>query len=343
MERPKDKDFVETVEGLLFCVVGYLHPPDRYTAYLKYVPAEGGKWSREGTRYARVLDYYHVSQVESTYGFLEENYPEYLYDCPVRNITLSSVPQDRVKKYYRPRERLIRMNEEGPKDELEWKLTDLITILTGLSGLKAGDFGVTGSMLTASHSPEFSDMDITVYGRDASQRLKETILETRAEESMIQPFNAAKKEVWSMKRTERFPLGFEELMELAERRWNYGVFRDTYFSIHPVRTDDEITETYGDYTYKQDGMVKGNAEITDRSESIYLPAIYLVENVEIDGRMKAEITEVVSYEGLFCDMFEPFERVEFNGILEKVVNDDTHYRVVIGGAGSDPSHIKWMV
>lgn len=343
MEKPKDKDFVETVEGLLFCVVGYLHPPDRYTAYLKYVPSEEGKWSREGTRYARVLDYYHVSQVENTYGFLEENYSEYLYDCPVRNITLSSVPEDRVKRYYRPRERLRSMIEEGPRDELEWKLTDLLTILSGLSGLKTGDFGVTGSMLTASHSPEFSDMDITVYGREASQRLKETILEARAEESMIQPFNAAKKEVWSMNRTERFPLGFEDLMDFAERRWNYGVFRDTYFSVHPVRTDDEITEAYGDYTYRQVGMASGSAEIAESPESIYLPAIYRVKDVETEGMVGVEIEEIVSYEGLFCDMFEPSERVEFNGVLEQVADGGAKYRVVIGGAGAGPSYIKRTV
>ncbi len=343
MEKPKDKDFVETVEGLLFCVVGYLHPPDRHTAYLKYVPTEGGKWSREDTRYARVLDYYHVSQVESTYGFLKENYPEYLYQCPVRNITLSSVPHDRVKKYYRPRERLRSIIEGGPKDELEWKLTDLITILTGLSELRAGDLGVTGSMLTASHSPEFSDMDITVYGQEASQRLKETILETRAEESMIQPFNAAKKEVWSLNRTERFLLGFEELMDFAERRWNYGVFRDTYFSIHPVRTDDEITEAYGDHNYRQTGMISGSAEIADGSESIYLPAIYRVEDVETEERVDMEIREIVSYEGLFCDMFQPSERVEFNGVLEQVTDGEVKYRVVIGGAGASPSYIKRIV
>jgi len=41
--KPKDRDFVETLEGLLFCVVGYLHPPDKYTAYLKYSPAAEGR------------------------------------------------------------------------------------------------------------------------------------------------------------------------------------------------------------------------------------------------------------------------------------------------------------
>ncbi len=34
VRKPKDKDFVETVDGLFLCVVGYLHPPDAFTAYL---------------------------------------------------------------------------------------------------------------------------------------------------------------------------------------------------------------------------------------------------------------------------------------------------------------------
>ena len=46
MEKPKDRDFVETVESFLFCVVGYLHPPDKVTAYLKYVPDTEGKWRK---------------------------------------------------------------------------------------------------------------------------------------------------------------------------------------------------------------------------------------------------------------------------------------------------------
>ena len=171
MKRPRDRDFVETVEGLLFCVVGYLHPPDRVTAYLKYVPEDGGKWSRGETRYTRILPYYHVSQVEKTYDYLRENHPRYVFSCPVRNITVSSVPYEDVKRHYRPRERLASIVEEGPKDDLEYRLRDLVTILTGLSGLKVGDLGVTGSILTESHNPDFSDIDLTVYGAEASLRL----------------------------------------------------------------------------------------------------------------------------------------------------------------------------
>ena len=340
MGRPRDRDFVETVEGLLFCVVGYLHPPGRVTAYLKYVPEEGGKWRRGETGYARVLPYYHVSQVENTYDYLRESHPRYLFSCPVRNITVSSVPFEDVKTYYQPRERLASIVEDGPKDDLEYRLRDLVTILTGLSGLKVGDLGVTGSILTGSHSPEFSDMDLTVYGAEASLRLKEALLEMREEQGTVRPFTSAKKEVWSRGRAGRFPLSFGELMEFAERRWNYGIFMDTYFSVHPVRTDSEITEEYGDRAYRQLGAVKGRGVISDSSESIYLPALYGVEDVESENPQGAQITEVASYEGLYCDMFDPGDLVEFSGVLEQVTGEAEYLRVVIGGAGSEPSYVK---
>ncbi|MGD2200800.1 MAG: hypothetical protein PVJ38_04095 [Candidatus Bathyarchaeota archaeon] len=335
MEKPKDKDFIETHGGLIFCVVGYLHPPDRYTAYLKYSPSPEGRWSREGIRYARALKYYHVSQVEETYGYLEENHPEYLFDCPVRNITVSSVPFDSVEEYYKPRKRLSTIMDEGPRDRLEMKLIDLVTILKGLSGLDFRDLGVTGSLLTQNHSPEFSDIDLTVYGLEASQKLKETILMTRKEEGVFHPFNSAKKKLWSKDRASRFPLDVNELMDFAERRWNYGVFMDTYFSIHPVRTDEEITENYGDHIYTQHGIVTGRGVISESRDSIYLPAIYGLEDSEIE-----QVVQLISYEGLFCDMFDEGERVEFRGVLERITGKSDYCRVVIGGAGSAQSYIK---
>jgi len=339
MEKRKDRDFIETEEGLLFCVVGYLHPPDRYTAYLKYIPDQRGKWRRGETRYARALPYYHVSQVENTYEYLKENHPDYLHECPVRNITVSSVPRNRIAAYHRPRERMAEILEDGPRDELEWKLSDLATILRVLSGLRPRDLGVTGSMLTRSHSPEFSDIDLTVYGQAAARSLKEAFVETRRNQGVIQPFNAAKKRLWSESRAGRFPLSPKELTEFAERRWNYGVFSDTYFSIHPVRTDREITEEYGDNVYTRIGEVTGTATVSDNRESVFLPAVYKIKNTELT-ETSAEVTEIVSFEGIFGDMFEDGERVEFGGTLEMVEGKDEHHRVVIGGAGTSTSFMK---
>jgi hypothetical protein len=337
MGKPRDRDFVETVEGLLFCVVGYLHPPDRVTAYLKYVPDAEGRWRRGETGYSRVMPYYHVSQVENTYGFLGESHPEYLHDCPVRNITVSSVPRDRIETYYRPRERLATIMEE-PGDELESKLRDLVILLSGSAGLDTQDLGVTGSILTASHSTEFSDIDLTVYGQTASTALREALRETRRSDGVIRPFSASNREAWSRSRVGRFPLGFGELMEFAERRWNYGEYMDTYFSVHPVRTDTEIAEEYGESTYASIGSVKGSATVADASEAIYLPTVYRLEDVEADS--SHDVAEAASYEGLYSDMFYAGERIEFSGILERVEGKRNIHRVVVGGAGSEPSYIK---
>ena len=337
MERPRDRDFVETVEGLLFCVVGYLHPPDQVTAYLKYVPDPAGIWRRGEFGFSRVIPYYHVSQVENTYGFLRESHPEYLFSCPVRNITVSSVPRDRIKVHYRSRGRLASIMEE-PGDLLESKLRDLVTLLSDLAGLEPGDLGVTGSILTGSHSPEFSDIDLTVYGQGASTALREAIRNTRGDGGATSSFSASKREAWGRSREERFPMSFGELMEFADRRWNYGEYQDTYFSIHPVRIDSEVVEEYGDSTYVSAGSVKGSATVADASEAIYLPSIYRLDDVKTDSDQ--DVAEVASYEGLYADMFYPGERIEFSGVLERVEGRRNLHRVVVGGAGSEPSYIR---
>ncbi len=127
-------------------------------------------------------------------------------------------------------------------------------------------------------------------------------------------------------------------MEFADRRWNYGVYMGTYFSVHPVRTDPEIAEEYGESTYASIGRGRGNATVADASEALSLPAIYGLEDVETDSGHV--VAEVASFEGLYADMFYPGERIEFSGILERVEGKRSIHCVVVGGAGSEPSYIK---
>ena len=329
---------VETHDGLMFVVVGYLHPPGWVTAYLKYVPTAEGKWGKGDTRYTRTLRYYHVTQVENTYGYLRENHPDYLYDCPVRNITVSCVPLSDVKRYYDPVERVSSLFREGPSDPLEEKLLGLVEYLQEHANVE-GKIGVTGSILTSLHNPEFSDIDITVYGREESRRVREAVLGAR-EEGVIRGHSAEEVERWVAQRAEKFPLSREELRRIASKRWNYGFYKDTYVSIHPIRTDDEITESYGDFTYSQLGEVKGTAIVVDAAESIYLPAIYRVTDPKLE-KSGTRVSEIVSYEGIYGGLFEEGEKVEFRGILERYMGKEEGHRVVLGGAGSTGGYVKW--
>lgn len=342
MEKPKDKDYLKTEENLIFCVVGYLHPPEGFTAFLKYLPYPDGKWGRGLKRFKRALTYYHVTQVEATYELLEERYPYYLCQCPVRGIKLSIVPQEKVMQYYRPRDRLQTLMEGGPSDPLEERLTKLVRLLCEASELNLIDFGVTGSLLLKIHNPQFSDIDLTVHGLKASKRIREAL--RGGIDGIKAPPRAWLKD-WCSRRVDRVHLSFEDLLQIAERRWSQGFYEGTYFSIHPVRTDDEIREEYGRRLYRRLGLVEGNAVMRDTHESLYTPAIYRVEDATIKGEMRgvSEVEEVVSFEGLYSGIFEEGEHIEFGGVLERVEErDKVYHRVVIGAADSGGGYIRFV-
>ena len=331
MRRSKDRDYVETVEGLLFCLVGYLHPPTGYTAYLKYVPRAGGKWSRGSVRYHRALSYYHVVEVEETFEFLREHYPQYIFHCPIRDITISTVPKERMKRYYIPENRLQEIME-GERDELEEEVQRLVELLSDLSGVPTRSFGVTGSILLGNHNPRFSDIDLTILGVEAPQRVKEALKEAKNRGSLIRGPTAEKGARWIWERTERFPLTQEEARLFLERRWNYGYFGKRYFSIHPVRLDEEIGEEYGESRYTALGVAEGSGTITSAREAIFLPAIYRIEDMDTRGVKDLDIREVVSYEGLYSDVAREGERVKLRGLAERVEprEREPYHRVLIG-------------
>jgi len=325
--KPKDRDFIETKEGMFFCVTDYLHPPDKYTAYLKYSPDPVGKWKGEEIHYRRELEYYHVSQVAETIAYLEQNYPYYVHHCPVRDIKFSMIPQEYVKKYYLPEQRLTEILK-APRDPLEEEVCAFVYEIIAGTGIRREDFGITGSILLGIHNPEFSDIDLLVYGLDNAWKVRETLKERGS--ARIRPVTGNVLEEWCASVANHFPLSYEEADYLAERRWNYGFFGDRYFSIHPTRKDDEIRENYGDRNYREKGVARIRAIVSDAREALFMPALYRVGEVEvIEGEAEAQrVREVVSFEGLYRDVVDTGAEIEARGKLESV--NGQYYRLVIG-------------
>ncbi|RLF03176.1 MAG: hypothetical protein DRJ59_01440 [Thermoprotei archaeon] len=333
--RVKDRDYVETLEGLMFCVVGYLHPPNMYTAYLKYIPSNEGPWERRGVKYSRVLRRYHVLHVKETFKLLRERYPHYIHHCPVRNITMSMVPKKYVKRYYFPEIRLKQLLDEGGRDPLERDAVALCEYLSEASGVPLAKWGVTGSILLGIHNPNFSDIDLTVYGLREAKAVREFLMSSISDKSTpIRRLKNVELKEWCERQAKEFRLVSKDFWSIALRRWNYGYFRGKrYFSIHPIREDSEIKERYGEKKFINMGAIEGTATIADSSESLFLPAVYRVEDVVITkGKQVNDVKELVSYEGVFCDMAEEGEKVRFRGKLEKVVNSSgtEYYRVLVG-------------
>ncbi len=327
MRRPRDRDFVETAEGLFFCLVGYLHPPDRYAAYLKYVPAATGKWSRGATSYHRELPYYHVRHVARTIEFLREHHPRYVWRDPTSDLTFSFVPREAVATYYRPEDRLAEILE-APRDRLEEEVAALVGLLTRAAGLPPSAFGITGSVLLRLHNPTFSDIDLLVYGAENTARVRAAVDTLRG--GGIEALPAERRAQWRGEIAERFGLPADDVAYLETRRWNYFLVQDRYVSIHPTRTDAEIREEYGREQYRPRGSATIEATVTDATESIFLPAVYRVAGAESGGG-PAPVAEVVSFEGLYGQLADRGDRILASGQLEE--RQDGACRLVVGSAG----------
>lgn len=328
--KPKDRDFVETVEGMLFCVSGYLHPPDRYIAYLKYSPALEGKWKGGHTTYRRELAYYHSDQVAKTIAFLEQFYPHYVYDCPVQDIRFSMVPHRLVRDYYLPERRLVEILT-APQDPLEEEVSALVSEVVAVTEIEEHTLGITGSILLRMHNPQFSDIDLLVYGLENAQKVRAALKEGRS--AAIRPVTGRALEEWYQPKMEQFALSLKDVLHLASRKWNHGFFGNRYFSIHATRTDQEIEENYGDRIYRKAGMTTIRALVTDASQSLFIPAVYQIEQVEVlESETPLEpsmpLKEVVSYEGLFFDIVDDGQAIQARGKLERVNSE--YYRLVVG-------------
>jgi len=233
-----DRDFIRTKEGFFWVVVGYTHPPNRIIAYLKYIPSPtSGKWKDGTISLERVLPYYSATTVGNTFEFLRQNYPEYLFFCPVNQIEMSTVPNTKIDRYYIPEEKLQSLLKKNSLDSLQKKAVDLIKQLSRRSGVPLTSFGIIGSILLDIHNPAFSDIDITIYGSNA-YKVKNTLLELTKEDGPFSKMSTEFLKNWCESRAQVLPLDANELEKIFHRRWNIGMYDKTRFSIHSIRSKD---------------------------------------------------------------------------------------------------------
>jgi len=333
MRGYRDRDYLRTVEDYYFCVVGSVHPEDRVIAYLKYVPDSSGKWGSGGRRFRRALRYYTMRHLLRTLNFLE-NCPEYLFDSDVLGVSMSAVPLQRVSSHLMPEEKVSQLLRLEKPDPLQLKVVELVNSLSDWSGVPVKNFGVTGSVLLDIHQ-DFSDIDILVYGRKNSESVKEVLKQVYSEGgSSVQRFDDERTREWCLSKVRMYPLTYEEALRIFKRRWSRGLFRETMFSVHAVKLEEEVAEKFGDRTFKPEGTVKIEATVSDASEAEFLPAIYGVEDVEIlEGQKVIDIVEVASYEGLYGGLAEEGERIVAYGKLEEVTDGrvgQRYHRVLVG-------------
>jgi predicted nucleotidyltransferase len=349
IRNPKDHDFIRTEENYLFCVIGYLHPEDRVISYLKYVPNITGKWklniseSKDNGKkrtipLMRVLNHYSAEQVLKSYDILLYDYLKYVYDCPISKIKITAVPHEAIKEYYKPQERiesLYNLHNQNKLDKLQRKTIEFIDFLSENSQIKASNFGVTGSILTNTHNITFSDIDLTVHGRMNSQVIENIVLELfEGNNNEISRLNPKEAEDWRKNKMNYFNFNKAQAKLLYKRKWNMGNFRGTRFSLHPIRTDEEILKKYGDLEFNPKGIVEIEGIVTQDEDSMFLPCKFDISDVKIlKGPKVDDIIQICSYEGLYCSMVRKGEFFKAKGKLEEVIDKKrkkVYHRLLIG-------------
>ncbi len=296
-------------------------------SYLKYVPSAGGKWGRGGERYARTMPNYTTPSILSNIEMLSREYPQYVFRSRTLNISMSAVPNDSIAECYFPEKKLQELFKARKRDSLQEEVVELVSLMSSKVGIPKDDFGITGSILTDIYNPAFSDIDLTIYGRENIWKMKRALRANPEDGPLRRPSEEYRRKALG-RWVKEYPLNRGEAEAIYARRWNYGRFEDRIFSIHGIRKEEEITEKYGDMHYFPRGMVEGTAKIVDAHDSLFLPCIYGVEAKTGSG----EVAELVTYDGMYAGMFDEGEAVAFCGKLELATDKrgGSHFRVLVG-------------
>jgi len=338
MRKFRDRDFIESKEGMLFCVVGNTHPQNRVISYLKYIPWREEKvarlgWRKEGKEYGRILPHYGASGVQAVKDYLQKQYPEYVYYDPYLNIEIIGVPLDKIKKHYKPEERAEEIIK-NPQDSLEQIAAEIIREISSKSKIPISYLGITGSILVKIHNPLFSDIDLIIYGRSNSIKVKQALAELLESNVNFRRLNSHEIKKFASEISRIHALTFKEATILLRERWYAGIYKNRFFSLHPVKLENEVNEKYGSKIYRSKGMITVKCTVTDAKEAIFLPCKYVVGEVEvIDGPKVKDIREVVSFEGLYCDVAKAGEKIYVKGKLEEVIDVSSgckYHRIQVG-------------
>jgi predicted nucleotidyltransferase len=323
---------VETGEHLIFSVKGLLHPKDRVTAYLRYLPDPDGDRIREGVAFRRVYHFEEQSDI------LRTRYPHYLSHDPVLGIQVQSVPRSSIRAVYDPRARLKRLHRIGVADPVERDALDLADQLRRASGVHWESLGISGSVMLSMHRPD-SDLDLVIYGQGSGRAVYAALAELldRSEGPVRRLDDEGLKHLHAEHRPDT-PLSFTDFCRLQRRKVNEGRFRQRPFFVRFVKHPDEVQERYGERQYRYVGQATLRATVIDDRDAIFTPCYYRVAGtVVLDGPAVDDLRELVSFRGRFTDQVRIGETAKARGSVEQVVPESgpAYQRLVIGGRAGD--------
>lgn len=325
--RLRDRDAVTTPEGMILRVYGYSHPHGAYICDPEYAPAN--IYKSKNPRSYRVRGNLIYCKFFSDEGlrFVQQKYPQYkVWHEPLQR-SLVGVKQEQIGTTAHPETVFQSLLEKKRPDSLLLALQSLMSALLPRSGLSRTDFGVFGSLLHNFYHPNFSDIDLIVYGRSELNRLKETLGSFYEERDSplrneFRGMKSVREKHWKF---QNFSL--KEYVSHQRRKEIYALFydkeRDRTIKVEfePVKRWEEIQNEYDENTrIERKGWVRLLAWVRDDSDAAFMPSIYHIVPVKtLEGKHVDSIQRVVSFVEEFRMQASTDELIVVEGNLEQVI------------------------
>ncbi|MGF7117087.1 nucleotidyltransferase domain-containing protein [Methanobacterium oryzae] len=319
--RARTRDFIYTTDDLFFATTSYLHPEGKILSFLRYIPDTNGERSKNVQRYSKV-------DSKQAYEFLSTKHPEYLFDSD-KDLKMMGVPFDKIKEILRPEERLKEIMDNPNNNELLQKVVKLADIFKDYANIPFSKMGVSGSILPGLYDPAVSDIDFVIYGLKNHKKAMDTFGKIKDKSDL----KSISDEYWARlyeKRIKDSSLNYEEFQWYEKRKNNRGVIDGTLFDILATRDWNEIKGKYGEEKYEPLGTAKIECKVRDALGAFDNPAVYKVEDVNILEGESVPITEIASFTHTYSGQAKDGEEIIAKGKLEKVMDKDIKYRLVVG-------------
>ncbi|MFJ4611996.1 nucleotidyltransferase domain-containing protein [Streptomyces griseus] len=320
----RDRDYLLDRSGVIFKVIGDVHPGSHWLGYVKYYPDERGDRTLFGRTYRQ------NAVVSKAFGILADRPECYVYS-PAIGCVITGVPRDDVVIHYSCRQALATLYETPSLLDGSPVSQDLLAVIGWIMDHEADDvIGVTGSFLVGVAGAH-SDIDLVCYGPrgyEAAQRMF-------TERSLIRPYEGETLTRLYLRRAKYMAGSSFDMLLRQESRKLQGLTNGAgaHINCEPLRADGD--RTFQDVFAQEVGHISVLARITDHHEGLATPALYgidvetviasTIDEAEVFAR---RITHLRSYLGAYTGAFRQGDTVHLSGRLVHIQGP-----VGIGGFG----------